>query len=376
MLNKVANITEKSKIVFVHRMNDYGGTSLIISGVIQGLVNLGYPAEVYAAESVTNGFLTHLDNVKITYYKYNKEHFRFFKIFNLIFSQAILFFRLLKYRKQNIIFYINTIFPFGAALAGLFMKKRVIYHVHEISLQDKIFYRFCKKMADICANEVIYVSDFLQKTRMIKSARQYVVRNALSPDFIEHTIPKKEGDVFTVLMICNLVVYKGVLEFVKIARLLPQYRFELVVSADDDEINTFFKNIRFSENLLVHGFNSNVHRFYARANLVVNLSHPDKWLESFGMTILEAMHYELPVIVPTQGGIAELVIDDFNGYHVAYSDTDRLVAKIIAIADNHEIYLRLSRGAKKNKEKYNYKEMIDSINQHIIGQKQTPFFAN
>ena len=363
--NNTTTVLKQKKIVFIHGLNDYGGTSLIVSGVIQGLTNLGYQTEVYTADSDTPGFLSHLDHVKVYHYKYRKEHFRFFKIFNLLFSQITIFFRLLKYRRQNVIFYVNTIIPFGAALSGFVMRKWVIYHVHEISVQNKLIYGICKRIANFCADDVIYVSNFMRKTKEIKGVRQYVVRNSLSPEFIEHTIPKKQCDVFTVLMICNLAVYKGVIEFVQVARLLPQYRFELVVSATDDEINAFFKHIRFSENLIVHGFQSNVHRFYARANLVLNLSHPDKWLESFGMTILEAMHYELPVIVPPRGGISELVIDDFNGYHIAYNDTDHLVATIISIADNPELYLRLSNGSKEMEKKYNYQEMITSIDSII-----------
>jgi len=205
------------------------------------------------------------------------------------------------------------------------------------------------------------VSEFVKIKKLIDAPRRFVVHNALSPRFVRNTIPNYHRDEFIVLMLCNLKIYKGVIEFVQIARLLPQYSFELVLNATDDEINSFFKNIRFSENLAVHGSQPSVHRFYARASVVLNLSHPDKWLESFGMTALEAMNYGLPVIVPPRGGISELVVDGYNGYHLSYTDLDKIVATIIKIAENPDLYLELSNGAREMVEKFSYTDMIENI---------------
>lgn len=43
---------------------------------------------------------------------------------------------------------------------------------------------------------------------------------------------------------------------------------------------------------------------------MLNLTNKNQAIETFGMTPLEAMTCGLPVIVPTVGGIAELVIDN------------------------------------------------------------------
>ncbi|MDD2564533.1 MAG: glycosyltransferase family 4 protein [Salinivirgaceae bacterium] len=348
-------------IVCVHLINDFGGTSLILSEIIEGLIVKKYTIEVYTSTSSEEGFLSSFINVAYHKFYHRAAKRSFFVVVNLFVLQFLLFFKLLKYYRKPVVFYINTLMPFGAALAARVMRKRVVFHIHEISVKPQFLNWWCKLIAHYCANDVIYVSQFIKRKKELNISRNHVVRNALSPSFITKTIHNRHREDFTILMLCNLKIYKGVIEFVQIARLLPQYRFEMVLNAHEDEINAFFKNIRFSENLIVHSSQPSVHRFYARASLVINLSHADKWLESFGMTVLEAMSYGLPVIVPPRGGISELVVDDYNGYHLSYNDLDSIVAMIIRIAENPELYLRLSNGSQEVLSKYSYEEMIGKV---------------
>ncbi len=361
----------QQQLVCVHIQNDFSGTSLILSEIIQGLRDKKYHIELYLAKSKQKGFLSAFIDLKLHYYRFHKTNNSFLFVIYLFASQFLLFFKMLKYRNKNVVFYINTLMPWGAALAARVIGKRVVFHVHEISIKPVFIRIWCKWIAKHTAHDIIYVSEFVKRKKIIDAPRHFVVHNALSPKFVKSTIPNYHRDEFIVLMLCNLKIYKGVIEFVQIARLLPQYGFELVLNATDDEINSFFKNIIFSENLTVHSSQPTVHRFYARASIVLNLSHPDKWLESFGMTALEAMAYSLPVIVPPRGGISELVIDDYNGYHLSYNDLDKIVATIIKIAENPELYLKLSNGAKEMTSKFSYAEMIENVDSIIKNGKLT-----
>ncbi len=62
-------------------------------------------------------------------------------------------------------------------------------------------------------------------------------------------------------------------------------------------------------NLRIYARQEDVTSFYNDASIVVNLTDSRQAIETFGLTPLEAMSDGLPVIVPTVGGIAELVID-------------------------------------------------------------------
>ena len=80
-----------------------------------------------------------------------------------------------------------------------------------------------------------------------------------------------------------------------------------------------------------------------QAHLVLNLSHPDKWVETFGLTVLEAMCYALPVIVPPVGGVVELVDDGVTGFKIDVRDTLLLDQTINKIRTNPHLYYELSK---------------------------------
>lgn len=82
------------------------------------------------------------------------------------------------------------------------------------------------------------------------------------------------------------------------------------------------------EHLFIFPAQKDVHSFYQEAHLVLNLSHPEQWVETFGMTALEAMSYGLPVIAPPVGRPVELVTDDFNGYRIGQRDLPSLSALV------------------------------------------------
>ena len=53
----------------------------------------------------------------------------------------------------------------------------------------------------------------------------------------------------------------------------------------------------------------------------------------------------LPVIVPTVGGIADIVVDGYNGYKLDVRNLSAIGDKIREIFADRELYMRLSAGA-------------------------------
>ena len=267
----------------------------------------------------------------------------------------------MRYWRKDVIFYVNTLWPFAAAIAGRLLGKKVIYHLHETSVKPKRLKRFLFRILDKSASDVIYVSRYLKQKDPVKQTEPHVVYNALSPDFTDNIKQKEKPDEFTVLMLCSLKKYKGIKEFIQLAARLSNVHFELVVSASEEELNAFFKSDRFPENMSLYPAQVDVHPFYAKASLVINLSHPDKWLEPFGLTVLEAMNYGIPAIVPPHGGISELVEEGFNGYKISVKEMDKITQVIHDISENPELHKQLSKHAREMANKFNYKKMIDSI---------------
>ncbi|MBI1224939.1 MAG: glycosyltransferase [Bacteroidetes bacterium] len=347
------------KIIFVHLLNDFSGSPLVLSTAIRQFVAEGL--EVELVTSAGKGFLNNMEGVR-----YHLLEYRFFenkakRLMALLWSQAVVFFKILSLSKSGTVVYVNTLLPFGAALAGRILGKKVIYHLHETTVNPPILKAFLKKTAAFCASEAIYVSQFLMEKEPLPGISSRVVYNCLSQDFVEtaakHLVnhPIKSGP-FTVLMLCSLKRYKGVGEFVSLAKRLPDFRFVMVLNAGYDSIQRFFIEQPLPENLFIFPAQKSVHSFYQEAHLVLNLSHPEQWVETFGMTLLEAMSYGLPVIAPPVGGPVELVKDGFNGYQIDQRNLTLLSEKIEEILTVSDDYQRLSENASSFAKQFNEQE--------------------
>lgn len=339
---------KKQKIVCVHLLNDFSGSPKVLSQLINEFITKGHEVDVFTSNPKQDGFLSNLEDVNYNSFFYRWSPIKLITLVFFFLSQFMLFFKLLRYRNEEVVIYVNTILPIGAALAGKLMKKKVIYHVHETSISPLIFKKFLFSIAENTASEAIYVSNFLLNREQIPNVKATMVYNALSEEFIEkgvHSTPLKETP-FTVLMLCSLKEYKGVYEFVTLSESLPQLKFELVINSTQQEINAFFKNSNIPTNLTLFPSQNNVHPFYERAHLVLNLSHPLKWVETFGMTALEAMCYGIPVIVPPVGGIAELVDDGVNGYQIDVRNTKELKDQVLELSINANLYVKISANSR------------------------------
>lgn len=358
------------KIVFAHLLNDYSGSPLILSSIIKAVREKGYEADLFTCGG-SEGFLS---NLEVNYYHFPYRFFnnKYLRLVVFMSSQMILFFKVLwRYRSQkDVVFYVNTLLPFGMALAGRVMNKKVVYHVHETSMKPPAFKTLLKTLAEKTATTAIYVSNDLMQKEALPNVKGKVVYNGLSNDFLAKAKGGKSiktDGKFNILMLCSLKDYKGVPEFVELAKRLPEYKFELVVNATNDAIKAYFGNVPNYPNLTIFPVQSNVHPFYQRADLVLNLSHPETWVETFGMTILEAMHYGIPCIVPPVGGPIELIDDGVQGYQVDQRKIEVVEEKIRMIATDKLLYASLSEQAFLKSQLFSIQNMtagvIDSINE-------------
>ena len=105
----------------------------------------------------------------------------------------------------------------------------------------------------------------------------------------------------------------------------------------------------------------NLHPHYINMSLLLNLSLVDQWVETFGLTIIEAMAYGIPVIVPPVGGPVEIVTNNKEGYLISSKNIDEIAEKIIFLSKNHDTLLRLSKNALKRSKYFSEKKFQEGI---------------
>lgn len=355
-------------IACFHLYNDYSGSPKVLRNVLEGLLDKEYLISVITSD--TGGVLDELkgnDSIRYDYFHYHPSENRILWVILLIYAQACMFFKALKYRKSSV-FYINTILPMGAALAGKLLRKRIIFHYHENAFVKSGFYRFLYRVMLFVADEIICVSNY-QRSFLPDNHNISVVYNALPISFTEKLTPnvQKNFNNKNILMVSSLLLYKGPIEFITLAVKVRQYNFTLVLNETQESIDCFIaKNrIEIPENLRIYPRQSDISTFYNGASILLNLSDKSKFIETFGMTALEGMSAGLPVIVPSVGGIAELVEDDINGYKIDVQELDTIAYKIDYMLRDYKVYQRLSEGALYTASLYSSKKMCDEIAKKI-----------
>ncbi|RFC55037.1 glycosyltransferase family 4 protein [Brumimicrobium aurantiacum] len=358
-------MSSKNRILAFHLLNDRSGSPKVLSQILKSWAKEKCEVILYTSAH-ENGFLSNIPGIqkKTAWYQFNANPWIRLVYYSL--SQFILFFRLLFVIKKTDIVYVNTVLPFGAALAGKIKGAKVIYHVHESTVNPAILKWFLFKIVALTATEIINVSQYVASAHNIKNTNNHLIYNAIDDSFLakrkERLINEKPENI---LMVCSLKAYKGVFEFINLAKDYPQFKFRLVLNARQTEIDAFFEGHIIPQNISLYSTQKNLHPFYQWADLIVNLSRPDGWIETFGLTIIEGMAYGLPAIVPPVGGILEVIQDRQSGYTVDSRNRQELNAKIKMLMENKFVYKEFSQAATKRLELFREQKMLNSINQLI-----------
>lgn len=334
------------KIIACHLLNDYSGSPKVLAQLIRGWQKNAITVELITSRD-KEGFLSELNGIKRRNLWYKWAENRYSRLFNFTLSQIHLFFKVLLLAKKHDVVYINTVLPFGAALAGKVKGATVVYHIHETTVQPKSLKKMLFGVVRRTAAEVIFVSHYLYKQEKIPQAVAHVLHNTLEEQFRKNIQlkPIAERTFKNVLMICSLKAYKGVWEFLSLANKNEHLNFTLVVNASVAEITLFFGQHYIPSNLTIIPTQTDTHAFYHSADVVLNLSRPDQWVETFGLTVLEAMAYGLPTIVPPVGGVIELVTQGYNGELIDSRNGDELSEKLNKLLSDRVLYESYSNAA-------------------------------
>jgi len=119
-------------------------------------------------------------------------------------------------------------------------------------------------------------------------------------------------------------------------------------------------------NLSILSRQEDVAKFYQQASVVLNLSDKRLFIETFGLTALEAMTAGLPVIVPTEGGIAEMVTDSMNGYKIDVMNLDSIEHGIKKLLADKTRYIKMAENALYKAKQFNANAMIEGVEQVLV----------
>jgi glycosyltransferase involved in cell wall biosynthesis len=340
-----------TRVIAVHLLNDRSGSPLVLRQALGVLAQAGYAIDLLTATPGAPGFLSDLPGVTThpLAYRWSPSQWRTLLYFALV--QWLVFWKVWQLASPASVVYINSLLPAGAALAARCRGARVVYHLHEVSLRPAPLRWLLCQVARRTAHQALCVSAHVRQALALPAVPQQVLYNSLENSFLQRArrplLPQSTAQPFTVLMACSLRDYKGVPEFFALARALPEFAFELVLNATPAAVAAYAAQHPAPANLCLFPATADMHPHYQRAAVVANLSRPDEWVETFGMTILEALSYGRPVIVPPVGGVAEVNEHARTGFAINGRDLPALVHALRLLHGHAGLYARLATAARQ-----------------------------
>jgi len=348
-------------IIAIHLLNNFSGSPRVLATALDCLEEQGHDVHLYTSKGP--GFLDGKGTIFFDV-PYTWHPNKWLRLCLYTFSQIILCLRLLKYWRQDVQFFINTMLPFGAAVAAKLMGKAVVYYCHETHIDPPLLNRWLRFWIKHSADRLIMVSEYVKEELALEPIPMVTIPNIIDGELLEDSqhapLPQPTGNI---LMAASLKKSKGIFEFIGLAEKMPNMAFKLVLGASAEEVSAFLEERKLPRNLILLARQADMRPHYRSAALLLNLSIPGQFHETLGMTILEGMAYGLPVIVPPAGAPRYWVTEGKEGYQIDSRDTDALVECIEAMLSDKKLYQQLSQQAQRTANTFSQKHFEEQLSQ-------------
>lgn len=349
---------KNTDLYYVHLFNDFSGSPRVIRDAIDA--GICEAKNTFVVTSKHKGFLDGVRANRISCF-YGRSENKLIQLFYFLVSQLFLFFQLSYYliksalRKQKSLVVVNTMLPFGAGLAAKIFATKCIYYIHETHIKPNILKVFLRFFIQHCASDLIFVSKYLQRIERFDKKSQSVIYNGLRSDFllVDKVDEDRKFNSKELFFAGSLKAYKGIEQLLLLAELLPEFNIVAALNCEDKALTDFIdgRTQTIPTNVRLYARPDNIQQYFQRSFAVLNLSLPDGWIETFGLSLIEGMAYGTPVVSPQVGGPTEFV-NEKNGLLVDANDTKKISQFIRHLNSSQKVWQAYSEEAFKTSKNF------------------------
>lgn len=235
-------------------------------------------------------------------------------------------------------------------IAAFFVRVKVI-HTQHVCIESKFFLTrlFLRNINIISVSDS--ARDILIKKCKIDKKNITTIYNTVevnnkNKNIDNKLIEAKNKNYFLIAQVSRIIDYKGVYDFVDIAKeviyINKNIRFFLIGDGEEREKLREYVNKNKLENyVFMLGSKDNVIEHLKYIDLVLLCSY----VEGLPLTPIEAFSQSVPVIATNIPGTCEEIINGVNGYLVPVKDISSFVKRINEIYYDAELYKTLKQGA-------------------------------
>ena len=198
-----------------------------------------------------------------------------------------------------------------------------------------------------------------------------------------HRSYELDGERLRLMFVGNVIERKGLRYLFQALVRLPNSNFELDVVGDTQdepdhmtEIKALIEDYGLSGRVTFHGHvtdREQLKRLYRMADVFVLPS----LYETFGIVLLEAMSFGLPIVTTTAGAIPELVKGNENGLLVPPRDPAALAIALRQLAGSSELRRKLGQNGYKfvseRREFYSWEAVGERVYEVLLDLAEQPY---
>lgn len=361
----------KVRYIAVHLSNDQSGSPRVLADFCS--TDAVQDEKLTIVTNTGDGFLgSHLGQMKRIFYfrtKYTVVNSVSYLLAQIqIFVRVVLLVLKAYLYNEKPVVVSNTTLCLSSMVASRIMGATTIAYVHELMTALPLHYKMARKVLDLTADEIIFVSQFLSNRYDIRDRRFLVIDNGLRSDFeppkeVNYAAKFSSGHV---LFVGSLRAYKGIHQFLEVAEKLPKIQFIALLSCTDAVLETFKDQHFVPKNVFLKASVTNIDQYYESAHALLNLSLAPDCVESFGMTVLEGMSFACPCVVPLAGGHLDY-FDLRSGAIIDARDTDKIVMFLGELHENEGLWREYASHAAK---------VAETLSSEIYNKKVCEFLRN
>lgn len=358
-------MSDKKKVLFVikvsrknrtgfHVMNNYVRHSALIKSMFSAkfIIMVSSNIRWMPLWLIHNCYLVFLNSINLLYYIWKeKPELVYFTISPVkVFIRDILYVLIIK-----------------------FFNTKVLYHLHGKGIRKKSFSRSIfrilyewayKDVYVICLSEKLYYDvDFLPVKKL------YAVPNAI-PDYAgdnNRMTNNKDPYTINILFLSNLIKSKGIEDFVESIKIIANKNYSikglivgLKMEYDSEMVSSIIGKYDKYIEYLGPKYGREKHEILEMSEILVFPTYYET--ETFGLVILEAMQFGLPVITTDEAAITDMIDDGENGFIVEKKNPEMIATKIELLLKNPVLIQTIGN---MNREKYLKHYTIDKFENNI-----------
>ena len=154
------------------------------------------------------------------------------------------------------------------------------------------------------------------------------------------------------------------LEIIQKINAMDCSRSFVIIGGGPDEkwIRAEIQKRKLEKYVTVTGRTNETDKYYRNGALLI---HTSRW-EGFGLVLLEAMSYGMPVVAFHNNGPDEIVTDGVDGILIDKYDCDQFAVSVLDVLNNPDKYTRMSEKAKQKSKEYTPENLSKQLYEHIV----------